>query len=202
MAKGDTLLAELVLQPRSGRAGLDPRRARDLIDLQDPIQGAHVDRDRPTVGVADPRLHPADHAGAAAIRDRREPRVGAPAEHRLDLRFVTRMGDQVRRIVEPSPEAAHHVAIGLAQRVRGPLVRIVPADPREGRWRLHPWGPELDRLEGHRLLDPVPPEPQPLADPGGSRLEVRARELAVLCAPPPVLAAGLGGAYQCTPRIR
>ena len=113
VAQGEAVLAQLLLQPRPGRAGLDPRRQRGRVDLEHPVEPAQVQRDdRP---LAEPRLDPADDAGAAAERDHRRPLGLGPAQHRLDLRLVAREGDQVRRVLELPPEAPHHVAVGLAR---------------------------------------------------------------------------------------
>ena len=60
VAQRQAVLAELRLERRAGRAGLDARRARDLVDLEHAVERAQVDRDRavvagrPTSGVTPP----------------------------------------------------------------------------------------------------------------------------------------------------
>ena len=43
VAKGQVVLGQLRLEPRPGRARLDAGRERDLIDLEKPVEGGHVD---------------------------------------------------------------------------------------------------------------------------------------------------------------
>ena len=98
VAQGEAVLAQLLFQPRPGGPGLDPRRQRLRVDLQHPVEPAQVHRHhRP---LAQPRLDPADDAGAAAERDHRRALGLGPAQHRLDLRLVAREGDQVRWVGE------------------------------------------------------------------------------------------------------
>ncbi len=80
-----------------------------------PARSAQVDRDR---RLLEARLHPADDAGAAAVGNRRGTGRGAPVEHLLQLLFVAREGDRVGRVLHLAAEGAHHVAVGLAERVR------------------------------------------------------------------------------------
>ena len=112
------MLGELRVERRPEHPGLDPRGARDRVDLEHPVERAEVDRHRARVVVADPRLDPADDAGPAAVGDRRRAGVGAPGEHRLDLGLVARPGDQVGRMLDLAAKAADDVAVGLAERVR------------------------------------------------------------------------------------
>ena len=97
-----------------GRAGLDARRARDLVHLHHPVERAQVDRDHARVLARQARLHPAADAGAAAERDRRVALVAAPCEDGLDLGLGARPGDDVGRVRELAAEAAHDVAVGAS----------------------------------------------------------------------------------------
>ncbi len=226
VAEGELVLGELLVQRRPQGAGLDSRRARDLVDLEHPIERAQVDRHRARVAVSDAGLDPADDAGPAAVRDRGGAGVGAPLEHRLDLGLVARPGDEVRRMLDLAAKAAHDVAVGLPERV-GDALAPIGADDLGQRWRrLEPRRRQLDLLQRHGLLG-LAAEPEPLADVGRRRLQVRERGLLVLEPPAPVLARsrGHGGhaiarrsrpirpdhhwcvsapcrRYQCTPRIR
>ena len=190
------MLAELVLEPRARGACLDPGGARDIVDLEHPVEAAEVDRHRAGVSIADPRLDASDDAGAAAVGDRSQPLVGAPGEHLLDLSFVGGMGDEVRRVLDLAAEAVDHVAVRLPESVRNPLVGVGAEQARERPRRLDPRGWQLDRLQRHRLLDRVGAEAELLADTRRRRLELGPRELPVLEPPAPVLAARDGGLYQ------
>src|SRR3954451_267377 len=57
MPQGQAVLAQLLLQPRPGRAGLDPRRQRDRLDLEHPIPAPPIHRHHPPL--PPPRLDPA-----------------------------------------------------------------------------------------------------------------------------------------------
>ena len=154
----------------------------------------------PCVLVADPRLDPADDAGAAAEGNRGEAVVGAPGEDPLEVGLVAGPGDDVRRAGELAAEAADDVAVGLAERVRGAVVVVGAAEVRERAGRLDPRRAQLDRVQRDRLGDLLAPEPEPLADAGRRRFELLAPERRGLPAPAPVLAA-VGGGYQWTPRV-
>ena len=196
VAQRQPVLAELVLERGPLGTGLDARRPRDVIHLEHPVEATQVDRHHPGVGVAHPRLDPADHARPAPIRDRRQPLLGAPREHHLDLALVAGMGDQVRRVLDPAPESAHDVAVGPAERVRDALVGVGAEQMGERPWRLDARRRQFDRLERHRLLDLRGPEPELLADPRRRRLELLAGERLVLEPPAPVLAPPGRRAYQ------
>ena len=133
------------------------------VDLEHPVEPAQVHRHhRP---LAEPRLDPADDAGAAAERDHRGALGLGPAQHRLDLRLVAREGDQVRRVLElargsrgrrrgrPCPARARRAR--SARRRRG---------PRTASGALQPRLAQLDLLQRHRLLD-LAAEPEPRPDP-------------------------------------
>ena len=66
----------------------------------------------------------ADDAGAAAVGDRGDALGGAPLEQALDIGLVARARDEVGRVLEVPAEAAHDVAVGLAERVGGARVRV------------------------------------------------------------------------------
>jgi hypothetical protein len=186
MAQRQPVLTQLLLQPRACRPSLDPRCQRLRVHLQDPIEPAQVERDeRP---VAQPPLDAADDAGPAAEGDGGGALGLTPAQHRLDLRFVPREGDQVRWVLELPAKAAHHVAVGLAQRVRDPLVALVREEVAEAPRRLQPRRPQLDRLQRHRLLD-LAAEAEPLPNALRRRSQLLARRLLILVSPAPVLEA-------------
>ena len=124
VAQGEAVLAQLLLEPRPGGAGLDPRRERESASTSSTRSRRR--RSSETTGRSPSRrLDAADDAGAAAEGIDRGALGLGPAEHRLDLRLVARKRDEVGRVLELAPEAAHHVAVGLAERVDDALVAIV-----------------------------------------------------------------------------
>ena len=179
------MLAQLLLQPRPGGAGLDPRRQRLRVDLQHPIQPPQVERDeRP---IPQPRLDPADHAGPAAERDHRRPLRLGPAQHRLDLRLVPRQRHQIRRILEFPPEPPHHVPIGLPQRVRRPArsCSSVNRSPRSaGAFNR---GARSSTSSSGTASSSSPPNPNRSRIPRRSLLQLLPRGRLILIPPPPVL---------------
>ena len=195
------MLGELGVERRAEHPGLDPRRARDPVDLEHPVERAEVDADRARVVVADPRLDPAADAGAAPERDRGGALVGAPGEHRLDLGLVAGAGDEVGGVVDPTAKAADDVAIRLAERVHDPLAAIVADDLRQRAGRAQPRGPQLDLLDRDGQLGRRP-EAEPLARRRRGDREPLGVRLLVGEPPAPVLARAALGGYQCTPRIR
>ena len=116
--------AELPLELGPGRARLDPRRARDGIDLEHPVQRAQAQADRAGVA-AGPRVDPADDAGTATGGYDREVLLRGPGEHRAQLVLVARRGDRVGRMREAAAEAAHDVEVGATVRVQRPRVRVL-----------------------------------------------------------------------------
>jgi hypothetical protein len=117
--------------------------------------------------LADRRLHAADHARAAADGDRRRPRLAAPSEHRLDLRFVARKRDNVGDVVEAAAEGANDVAVGLSVGVGGAIEDSCRAELREPGGRLEARRRKLDVLERDRQLDVRGPEAEMRDDPRG-----------------------------------
>jgi hypothetical protein len=136
--------------------------------------------------VPDARLDAADHARAAAEGDRREPPLGAYLEHAPDLVLVAGPGDHVRRPVEAAAETAHHVSVGAAHRVAGPLARVGGDDPVEGIGRAQARRCELDGVDRDGHLDPIAAEAEATTDLGGERLEGGAVGLAVGVTPSPM----------------
>ena len=128
VAQRESVGAELLLEPRAGGAGLDPRRQRHRVDLEHAVERLQVDGHHARMVPAAGRLDAADHARAAAERDHRRARRQRPFEHGLDLGLVARMGDHVRRMVEPPPERPHDVRVGAAVGVQRPLVVVDGAD--------------------------------------------------------------------------
>ena len=135
-----------------GRPGLDPRRQRVRVDLEHPVEPAQVEASpRP---LAEPRLDPADDAGAAAERDDRRALGLAPARSRPRSR-TRRAGEATRSggFSNSPAERADEVAVGLPERVRGPIVLPIAEEVAETRRGPSAAACALDRLERHRLLD-------------------------------------------------
>ena len=182
-AQRQPVLAELPLQLRPGRARLDPRRARAVVDLEHAVQRAQAQRDGAGVR-AGPRVDAADDARAAAGRDHGEVRAGRPLQHRAQLVLVARRRDRVGRVREAAAEPAHDVEVRAPVRVQRARVRVL-AERQPGRER-DARGGQLDRLERHRLLRLRRAEAEVRGEPGGGRAQlVRGRPL-VLVAPAPV----------------
>ena len=203
VAEGQAVRAQAVLEIRTERAGPDQRRAGDLVDLGDPAQPAEIDRDRAPVAVPDPRLDAADDAGAAAERNRGEPALGAELEQAPDVVLIAGERDQVGRSLEAAAEAADDVAVGAAHGMPDPIRRRVAEDLRERLRRPQPGRRDVDRLERHRLLDPVAAEAEAAAQLGCDRLQRGPVRGPIGIPPAPVaadapVAIGAAGAHAAT----
>src|SRR5919197_5286191 len=152
MAQRVAVLTKLILEARTGRARLDARGAGGRVDVQQAREAAEVDRDRAAELLPYPGLHAAHDARPPAVRDRCDALGRTPIEDPLDLVLVAGVRDEVRRIVDLPAKAADDVAVGLAQRMRYPLVAIAGEDLTEGTRRLDPRRRQIDRFERHRLL--------------------------------------------------
>src|SRR6188474_331576 len=178
------MLAQLVLEPRSRRPSLNPRRQRLRVDLQDPIQAPQIERDhRP---IPQPRLDPADDARPTAEGHHSRPLRLTPRENRLDLRLVPWKRHQIWRILKFPPKPPHHIPIGLSQSMRNPLVVLIREEISQLTRSPEPRLAQLNRIESHRLLQ-LAPEPKPLPDPGSSLLKLLPRRRLILVPPSPVL---------------
>ncbi len=202
VAEGESGRTKLVLERGAERPGLDSRGARYLVDLEHPVERAKVDAHGPGVVIADAGLDAADDAGPTAERDGREAGVRAPREHALHVGLVARMSDDVGRIGELAAEAAHDVAIGLAHRVRGALVRVGRADLRQRLRGIRARLAQLDPVEGHRLGDVLAPEPEALTHLRNGRLDLLPCEPGRLRPPAPVAAPVAGGYHVPTSGCR
>src|SRR6185369_8493071 len=105
VAEGERMRTELVLERGPEDAGLDARRARGAIDLEDAIEVAEVERHDAGVPAARGRFDATDDARAAAVRNGDRPRARAPVEHGDDVRFVARKGDDVGRAAEVTTDS-------------------------------------------------------------------------------------------------
>ena len=198
VAEREAALAQVVLQRRAEHPALDSRRGGDLINLQDAVEAAEVDRDGAAVGIPHPRLDAADDAGAAAVGDRRQPVFGAPAEHGLELGLGPGARDQVGRVLELAAEPTHDIAIGLAERARDAVVAVVAQHAGQCARHLDPRRAQLDVLERDGLLDALNLEAEALVDRLGGVLQSSAVGLLVLPAPAPVLAPARQAATRTT----
>ena len=112
VAERQAVLAQLRLEHRSARAGLDARRQRGTIDLEHAVDRRDVDRHHPREAPpVDARLDAADRARSPAERDHRRARAECPLEHRLELGLVPWAGHDVRRLVELAAERPDDVAV-------------------------------------------------------------------------------------------
>ena len=97
---------------------------------------------------------------------------------------------QVGRLGELPAEAAHHVAVGLAERVGRACVRVDGAVQPVG--RIDPRRPQLHVLQRHRPLHLALAEAEVRADALRRLHDLVVRRLLVLVSPAPVLEATLG----------
>ena len=116
------MLAQLVLQRRPQNARLDARGLRPLIDLEHPVERAHVQRHG---GPVEARLDAADDARAAAEGDQRDLLGRAPVDDPCDVVLVARARDQVGRMVIAAAEGFDQVPVRLAACVGDALIRVV-----------------------------------------------------------------------------
>ena len=132
VADGEAVRLQGRLDRRPANAALNARGAARRVDLEHPVEMAHVEADRAGVAVADGRLDPADDRGAAAERNDRDLRAARPIEHGRDVGFALRQGDEIGRVGEVASEGAHRFRIGLAVGVEKPLVWLLRQDAGEG----------------------------------------------------------------------
>ncbi len=206
MAQREPVLAQLILEVRPRRAGLDQRGAGRAVDLEHPVEPCEIERHRARVAVAHARLDAADDARPSAVRDHRGAPLAAPLEHLGNFARVAGKRDDVGHVVEAAAEGAHDVPVRLAVGVGRAFVRVGRADVRERAGRGQPRRRQLDLLERNGLLDVSVTETEVGTNPVGRRAQLLRRGLLVLVPPPPMAtpaACGLRTAdYQCTPRIR
>src|SRR5215469_4571236 len=127
---------------------------------------AEVDADRAAITVTYVGLHAADHAGATAERDRRDPGVAAPLEHRYQFVLAARERHQIGRSRVLTAEGAHQIAKRLAVCVRGPLVRVrAERRLKRRRWRQPGCG-QAQLLHSRRFLQAQASEPETSGEDG------------------------------------
>ena len=180
----EVVLAQLVLEPRAGRARLDPGRARGAVDLEHAVERLHVHRDR---AFEPARLDAAHDARAAAVRDHRHVVRARPVEQALELVLVAGMHHGVGWVVELAAEAAHDVAIRLPQRVRRARVAVHGRDLGQRVGDLDPRRAQRDVLERDGPLDLGLAEPEVRSQAERRLADLLERRLLILVAPPPVL---------------
>jgi hypothetical protein len=189
------MLAELCLQARAERSGLNQRGARDLVHLEHAIQRAQVDRHHTVVSRADVRADPADDRCASAEWDRRHALARAPFEHTLQIALVAWVNDKVGGMIEAPAKPPYNVRVGLAQRVRRACIRIPGTDLRQRGRGGDARRRQRHRLQRNRLLDLGERHAQTLAQLGGRGANLRRGRLLILIAPTPVLAP-TGGLHE------
>ena len=122
------------LDRRPADAALNARGAARRVDLEHPVEMAHVEADRAGIAVADDRLDAADDRRAAAERNDGDLRAARPIEHGRDVGFGLRAGrrDRARwrsrgRRRAPSPGRTCHKCAEAARKA-----------PASGRRRARP----------------------------------------------------------------
>ena len=154
VAQRQPVLAELVLERGPERAGLDPRRPRDVVDLEHPVEAA-AGRSSP------PRRRRRRPAARPRRRRSSRRRTGSPPAAARRTRRAPPRPRARRRDGRPGPAGARSGRESRARR-RGRPCRARARRARRGRSgtdagerrrRLDPRRRQLDRLERHRLLD-------------------------------------------------
>nr|WP_271636900.1 hypothetical protein [Solicola gregarius] len=74
-----------------------------------------------TTGPSTRASTPPDHRAAAAVRDDRDARVGAPVEQGDDVGLRTRPRDPIGYVLQIAAQVAYDVAKRLAVRVTSPI---------------------------------------------------------------------------------
>ncbi|SHW55368.1 Uncharacterised protein [Mycobacteroides abscessus subsp. abscessus] len=121
MTERKALGAKEFLGLRAGDAGLEFGLAGFLVEGDESVQAAQVQRHDGGEAVAD-RVESADHAGATAERDDRDAVFGAVLKHLGDLVLGARQQDRVRRVLLAGVLAAQQVQRRLAA---GPQQAVV-----------------------------------------------------------------------------
>jgi hypothetical protein len=179
---------QLRLQRRAQRARRDPRGPRGAVDLQHPVQVAKVDADHAAIAVAHIGLDPADHAGPAAERDRRDAGIAAPVQHRHQLVLAAGEGHEIGRVRIIAAEGPHQVAERPAVRVGRPVVGIGAENRLERRRRHQPRRGQVQLGHPGRFLHAHAIGPQPPGEHHPELLDLARRQPLVLQAPAPELA--------------
>ena len=187
MSNRQAVRLQLRVERGTIHARLNPRGARDLIDLDDFVQMHQIDRHRTAITVAVGRLDAADHARAAAVRHRRNIRAVAPFEHADQFFLIARKRDHVDRIRIVAPIRPPNVARSLAVRMPRALVRRGRANRFERRRRLDPRRAQIEIAFLRRRRDFERPQPESLGHPLGHVLLLFGSRPLVLVAPSPEL---------------
>ena len=127
MAKCEPPWAQLRFERRPVHAGLDARRSRRPVDLEDTIERTKIDADGTAIRLVDIALNASDDRRSTAVGNRGNVFVGAPVEERDDVVLGARHCDQIGRrrevAVQRTPDVAERLAVGVA----GPFAGIVSA---------------------------------------------------------------------------
>ena len=198
VAQGQAVLAQLLLEPRPARPGLDPRRQRARVDFDHPVEPAQVHRHhrRARRAAARPRRRrwcrrrtgppprPPPRPSSARSRSR-PPRAGTrpgPAGSR------TRPGTRARRPGRPSPARGRPAR--TSRRRRGPRTPL-------GRFSRERRSSTSSSGTG---FSTSPPNPNRARIPSAASRSCVARRRLVLIPPPPMLQPPLTPSPKLTDR--
>ncbi len=122
VAERQAVCLELLLQPRTSGPGLNPGRERCFVQFEQAAHSGGVEGEDRTIRISQAGLDAAANRSATTEGDDRRTPVSRPLKNLFHTGLVFRKGDQVRRVLEKAIEAANDVAVGLAERVDGPLM--------------------------------------------------------------------------------
>ena len=119
MAQGQAVLGQECLGRRTAQPGLEGRRHRVGVDVEQLVEADQVERDdaREALAASD---EAADHRGAAAERDQRDVALDRPVDQRRDLVVAAGAHDRVRRVRAVTGAELEQVGGGLAARAVQP----------------------------------------------------------------------------------
>ena len=162
VAEGPAALVQLLLQVRPQHAGLDPRQARVVVDLQQAVEPAQVDGDD-GARLARRSLEAARDVRAPAEGDENGVGVHARLQHRGHGVLVLRPDHGVGDPADVAAAVAHQVTQALAARVDDPIEGIGrdPVAPR-GSLQLRSQIRRQRRLGNAELLEGHGPGGRPL----------------------------------------
>ena len=193
MAHGPAAPPQLLLDLRAECTRLDPRQPRLVVDLEDLVHPAEVDRDDRAL-LFGRRLQRADDVRPAAEGDEDRVRRHAGVDDGADLVLAGRVDDRVHDPAQVPAAQPHQVPHPLAVRVHDAVHVVVEVEALTddgaqlgGQRRIHQRGRHLEILELRRAARLGDVQPDHLLDEGREVRLARRVEGDALDAPAPPL---------------